>query len=232
MRSSNLARIERILNHNTDTRSLFLRVEGKPRPHLPGQFISISIPLPEETRTRAYSIASNPRDELIEICFNQVPGGLGVKWLFERGVGDTLEFTGPFGAFSIEEPPAAEMVFIAENTAIAPIRPMVHRVATASDRPALLLYGASADDRILYRREIDELATRHPNFRFETLIVKGAADALWTALYEETQRRWVERDADRTRHFFICGVGRGVIRIRDLLRGAGYERRSVHYEQW
>ncbi len=232
MRTSHRARIERILNHTADTRSLFLRVEGRPQPHLAGQFISISIPLADETRTRAYSIASNPGDELLEICFNRVPGGIGVEWLFARAAGDTLEFTGPFGAFSIDQPPASEMVFVAENTAIAPIRPMLHRVTSVSDSPALLLYGATGEDCILYRSELEELANRHPNFRFETLIVKGSADALWTALYEEAQRRWVERDSDRTRHFYLCGVGRGVIRMRDLLRGAGYERRSVHYEQW
>ncbi len=232
MRTSNSARVERILNHLADTRSLFLRADARPRPHLPGQFISISIPLADETRTRAYSIASNPGDELLEICFNRVPGGIGVDWLFERVAGDTLEFTGPFGAFAIDQPPAAEMVFIAENTAIAPIRPMLHRAIGASGRPTLLLYGASGEERILYRGELEELASRHPSFRFETLIVRGSADALWTAVYEEAKRRWVERDADRTRHFYICGVGRGVIRTRDLLRGAGYERRSVHYEQW
>lgn len=230
-RTSNSARIERILDHNADTRSLFLRVEGRRWPHLPGQFISISIPLAHETRTRAYSIASNPDDDLLEVCFNRVPGGLGVEWLFERGVGDSLEFTGPFGAFSIDQPPAAEMVFIAENTAIAPIRPMLHRATSAPAHPALLLYGATSEERVLYRSELEELATRRANFRFETVIV-SSTDALWTALYEEAQRRWVERDTNRTRHFYVCGVGRGVIRIRDLLRGAGYERRSVHYEQW
>jgi ferredoxin-NADP reductase len=42
----------------------------------------------------------------------------------------------------------------------------------------------------------------------------------------------VDADSDRTRHFYVCGVGKGVLRLRDLLRGAGYERRAVHYEQW
>ena len=29
-----------------------------------------------------------------------------------------------------------------------------------------------------------------------------------------------------------ASVGDGVIQLRDLLRGAGYERRAVHYERW
>ncbi len=39
-------------------------------------------------------------------------------------------------------------------------------------------------------------------------------------------------DSDRSRQFYLCGVGKGVITLRNLLRGAGYERRAVHYEQW
>ena len=39
-------------------------------------------------------------------------------------------------------------------------------------------------------------------------------------------------DANRARQFYICGVGKGVTRIRDLLRSSGYERRAIHYEQW
>jgi ferredoxin-NADP reductase len=48
----------------------------------------------------------------------------------------------------------------------------------------------------------------------------------------ETRRRWIEADSARGRHFYVCGVGKGVLGLRDLLRGAGYDRRAVHYEQW
>jgi ferredoxin-NADP reductase len=62
--------------------------------------------------------------------------------------------------------------------------------------------------------------------------VIATADRIYDRLFALAQARWVTDNADRTRHFYICGVGKGVIRLRDLLRGAGYERRSVHYEQW
>jgi ferredoxin-NADP reductase len=52
------------------------------------------------------------------------------------------------------------------------------------------------------------------------------------ALVDTTVRRWIEADTDRSRHFFICGVGALVPRLRDLLRAAGYARRAVQYERW
>jgi len=232
-RPSYAARIERIFDHAPDTRSLFLKmVSGTPPAFIPGMFISISIPLPGETRVRPYTITSSPEDgEPFEICFNRVPGGAGVAYLFERGVGDVLNFTGPFGAFTLDRPPNAETVFIAEGTAIAPIRPMIRRMLARNPiHPIHLLYAADRADHILYRGEVEQWRSAHPELHFETMItVRSEIDP---HLLDEIRRRWVDADGDRSRHFYICGVGKGVLGIRDLLRGAGYERRAVHYEQW
>jgi CDP-4-dehydro-6-deoxyglucose reductase, E3 len=227
------ARVEKIFDHTPDTRSLFLSLtSGKHLRFVPGQFISITIPLGDETRSRPYSIASDPEDRgSFEICFNRVAGGRGVGWLFERRVGDLLDFSGPFGAFTLDQAPAAELGFIAEGTAIAPIRPMLKRALASSPASKIrLIYAASDRDHVLYVAELDALARSTPNFSCE--IVIATADRIYDRLFALAQARWVTDNADRTRHFYICGVGKGVIRLRDLLRGAGYERRSVHYEQW
>ena len=232
-RPSYAARIERVFDHAPDTRSLFLKmVSGTPPTFIPGMFISISIPLPGETRLRPYTITSSPEDgEPFEICFNCVPGGAGVAYLFERGVGEVLNFTGPFGAFTLDRPPNAKTVFIAEGTAIAPIRPMIRRMLARNPiHPIHLLYAADRADHILYRGEVEQWRSAHPELHFETMItVRSEIDP---HLLDEIRRRWVDADGDRSRHFYVCGVGKGVLRIRDLLRGAGYERRAVHYEQW
>jgi ferredoxin-NADP reductase len=232
-RASLNARVERILDHTPDTRSLFLSLtSGKHLRFVPGQFISITIPLGDETRSRPYSIASDPEDRgPFEICFNRVAGGRGVRWLFERRAGDALDFSGPFGAFTLDAAPAAELGFIVEGTAIAPIRPMLKRALASSPAVKIHLIHAAPDrEHLLYAAELDALAQGAPNFSREILI--APPEQIYDRLLELAQARWVTGDATRARHFYICGVGKGVIRLRDLLRGAGYERRSVHYEQW
>jgi ferredoxin-NADP reductase len=227
------ARVEKIFDHSADTRSLFLSLtSGKHLRFVPGQFISITIPLGDETRSRPYSIASDPEDRgPFEICFNRVAGGRGVAWLFDRRVGDTLDFSGPFGSFTIDQAPAAELGFIAEGTAIAPIRPMLKRALASSPAPrSKLIYAAPDRDHILYASQLDDLARTAPNFSYTRVI--APAESLYDRLAELAQARWITGDEDRARHFYICGVGKGVLRLRDLLRGAGYERRAVHYEQW
>ena len=223
-----LSVVDRIVDHNDDTRSIFLRMhESLHFKFVPGQFISILIPLGDEVRRRAYSIASMNAG-LLEICFNQVAGGRGVGWLFERAPGDAVEFMGPFGNFTLDAPPQVETIFIAEGTAIAPIRPMLLIAQSAAHAPMFLLYAAADREHILYSGELKSLVSRDASFRFETLI----GDHLYERLHDEASRRWIAADSNRLRQFYICGVGKGVIRTRDLLRGSGYERRAVHYEQW
>ncbi len=232
-RPESRARIVRITDHAADTRSLFLVPEGGTRLRfVPGQFISISIVLPHETRTRPYSIASSPEDDgPLEICFNRVPDGRGVAWLFERRVGHELSYTGPFGTLTLERAPSREAVFIAEGTAIAPIRPMLRRAVAADSHPKLsLLYAATDTAHLLYRDELARMKGNATGFTFETFI--EPAERLYERLQTEVEQRWVAADSDRNREFYVCGVGKGVLRIRDLLRGSGYERRAVHYEQW
>jgi CDP-4-dehydro-6-deoxyglucose reductase, E3 len=232
-RTTLIARVERIFDHAADTRSLFLSLTGgKHQRFVPGQFISITIPLSDETRSRPYSIASDPEDRgPFEICFNRVEGGRGVAWLFERKVGDLIDFSGPFGAFTIDRAPAVQLCFVAEATAIAPIRPMLKRALASSPSPKVeLIYAAPDSEHILYAAEFDALARTTPGLSYEKVI--APAEKIYDRLFDLVQARWVAGDTDRTRHFYICGVGKGVLRLRDLLRGAGYERRSVHYEQW
>jgi ferredoxin-NADP reductase len=224
-----LSVVNRIVDHNDDTRSIFLQMhEGAQLEFIPGQFISILIPLGDEVRRRAYSIVSRHGD-ILEICFNQVVGGRGVGWLFERAPGDAVEFMGPFGNFILDTPPQVETILIAEGTTIAPILPMLHGAQSSAHAPVFLLYAAPDSAHVLYRSDLEALASRDANFRLETLIAEGD---IYERLHNEVNRRWVSADGNRARQFFICGVGKGVVKIRDLLRGSGYERRAVHYEQW
>jgi ferredoxin-NADP reductase len=227
-----IAMVDRVFDHAPGTRSIFLAPADQGEIHfIPGQFISLSIPLGDEIRSRPYSIASpHGAGAPYEICFNRVPNGRGAAWLFERAAGDAIGFSGPFGAFMLERAPAAETIFIAIATGVAPIRPMIHRAAAGAHLAMTLLYAAPSHENLLYRAEFEQLAARDAGFHFEPLI--APADDLYRRVLEQGERRWVHGDSNRTREFYICGVGKGVIALRDLFRSAGYERRAVHYEQW
>jgi ferredoxin-NADP reductase len=217
MAEERVAVLEAVRDHGGERRSLFLDVPGG-LAFRPGQFLSCLLPVGGERLIRPYSIASSPAtSERIELLLDRVPGGPGSSYLFALPVGARLDFTGPWGTFLLDRAPDAEAVFVALGTGIAAIRPMLHRAAEGATHPLTLLY---ATDQPIYR---DELAAI-PGVAVE-LVAPAAAE-------DEVRHRWLERDADRSRQFFVCGVGDIVPRLRDLLRGGGYARRAVQYERW
>jgi len=231
------ATIERIVNHTTDARSLFLGLPaGSGFSFTPGQFISIAIPQPNENRVRPYTLASSPEDNgPLEIVFNLVPGGAGSEYLFGRKVGDHVNFTGPFGLFTLDRAPEVETIFAAEGTAIAPIRPMLRRaLAQPSSTTLRLFHAARTRSELLYAAEFEAAASQCANFTFEPILEQPPAG--WSGrrgpLLEHIRSLFVEGDDRRDRAFYLCGVGNGVIELRDLLRKAGYARRAVQYERW
>ncbi|HXJ32654.1 MAG TPA: FAD-binding oxidoreductase [Candidatus Eisenbacteria bacterium] len=213
------ARVAKLIDHAPDTRSLVLALG---RDHgfsfRPGQFLSCLLPVGGERIIRPYSIASDAaRPDELEILFNLVPDGPGSRHLFGLRAGDPVDFTGPWGTFTLDEPPDTPLVFIAQNTGIAPIRSMLLHAAGRTRRPLRLVYGT-------HLRVYHEELARLPGVTVEVVDPDR--------LVEETQRRFVDADADRSRHFWVCGVGPIVYTLRDRLRGAGYARRTVQYEKW
>lgn len=219
MAAERTARVERVVAHAPDVRSLELRLPaGEGLAFRPGQFVSCLLPTGGERIIRPYSIASDPEaGEVLELVLNLVPGGPGSHHLFALRPGDTITFTGPWGTFILDRAPDAETVFVADGTAIAPIRPMIRRAARTARHPLRLLYGT------ILPLFLDDLATT-PGLTID--VVSPAT------LETEVVRRWIDADAERGRHFFVCGVGDLVPRLRDRLRAAGYERRAVQYERW
>ncbi len=102
---------------------------------------------------------------------------------------------------------------------------MLHRAVTSGPTRSLrLVHGTRPGERPLYRAQLEALARDQPLLTLEYVASAELRDAV--------ARRWIDGDAERGLRFFICGVGDIVPTLRDLLRAAGYERRSVQYERW
>jgi len=198
---------------------------------VPGQFVSFSARLAGKPITRAYSIASAPaRGNRFELCLNRVSQGLFSNFLFEMKPGGEVEMQSPLGMFVMRQPPR-ESLFIATGTGVAPFRSMLQSHLAESGPAITLLFGVRHQSHLMYGAEFEQLALRFPHFRYWPTLSRPGAD--WGGRTGRVQRHIDEavggrRDID----VYLCGLKAMVDDVRQRLKGAGFDRKQVLYEQY
>ena len=142
----------------------------------PGQWVNFRFP---EGVSRAYTIASPPEHpESVELCVRSGSGRGGAA-LQKLETGAEVAIDGPFGNFLLPQNDRRDVVFLAGDTGIAPVRSIVlHMLATKDARKVIVLY--EPDHRyILYANDFDPLARKgeivHMSGPIETLIDRNRA---------------------------------------------------------
>jgi len=202
---------------------MLTRVELEPDDrfeYLAGQYVGLRY----RGNSRAYSIASSPTRDTVEICVRRVPGGrLSPKLVADLEVGDEVTMRGPRGDLVLNDPSPRDMVFLATGTGVAPLKGMIdYAFETGQDafqgesRDLWLFLGAGWEDDLPYHGDFCEYADEYDNFHYvpclsresyltdwdgETAYVQQSllkhidAAALETGLSRRMER-WFETDPD------------------------------------
>lgn len=154
---------------------VFERVDGQPLAFIPGQFLQIHFHYDDGTATkRSYSIATvgdgHAPVQQIEIAVSYVDGGAATKLLSELQIGGTIEASGPYGRFCLQDADThPRYVLMATGTGVTPYRamlPLFEKLLVKGDREVVLLYGARNETELLYGEEFEAFAQAHPGFSF------------------------------------------------------------------
>jgi NAD(P)H-flavin reductase len=109
-----------------------------------------------------FCIASAPtRKGFIECSFKAV--GKVTSALREVNVGDTVGFRGPYGNwFPVDDWKGKDVVFIAGGIGLAPVRCVIWNVLDRRDEfgDVTIVYGARSVGDLVYKRELEEWASR------------------------------------------------------------------------
>jgi CDP-4-dehydro-6-deoxyglucose reductase, E3 len=143
-----------------------------------GQYLNIVLP---GGQRRAFSFANPPHDNaLIELHVRRIPGGLFTTQVFTTlKPGDTLDFEGPLGRFTLRES-ERPILFVAGATGFAPVKSIVEDAFHRGIQRPMQLYWGAREAKDLYLRELAEQWQReHPNFRFVPVLSNLAPDDPW-----------------------------------------------------
>lgn len=232
--------VESIYDLAPSVRGLVLaRADGEPLAFEPGQWVNLVLPLPGGEIRRAYSIASPPYGTpRFELAVTRVTNGPGSGYLCDLPPGSTLRAIGPQGFFTRlpEEPSPA--LFVATGTGVTPLRSMMRAAIGAGSKvPLWLLFGVRREEDLLYRDELEALASEHPNVAVHFTLSQPADG--WTGRrgYVQTHvPELLEQLAALGQgdpHVYVCGLEKMVKSVRNLTRKElGLPRERVHSERY
>ena len=114
-----------------DMRHLVLRlVEPTEIKFFPGQYVDITVPGTDETRSFSMANTSSRESGQLEFVIKVYPDGLFSHFLDTRlAVGDRLDLTGPFGVFTLREGHDADLIFVGGGAGMAPILSLLRSMA-------------------------------------------------------------------------------------------------------
>ena len=151
---------------------VFRRADGEAFPYFrAGQYLSLKLSLEGSFVTRAYSLCSSPKDALkgrAAITVRSNPGGFAAdKLLAALKPGDEVIASDPQGFFYYEDlRDAKHVVGLAGGSGITPFLSMAYALRDgAEDFELTLLYGSRDEESILFKKELDEVASVCPKFR-------------------------------------------------------------------
>lgn len=174
---------------------VFERADGQSFAFIPGQFLQIHFHYEDGTATkRSYSVATvgdgHSPVQRIEIAVSYVDGGAATKLLGGLERGGTIEASGPYGRFCLQDSDThPRYLLLATGTGVTPYRAMLPQFAqllAQGHREVVLLYGARTEAELLYGEEFEVFARTHPGFTFHGCLSR--------------QPRAVPRPGDRPGH--------------------------------
>jgi ferredoxin-NADP reductase len=139
-----------------------------PFSYLPGQFLTVAVPVDGTPVKRSYSIASSPtRHDYAEITVKHEEGGVVSSFLHARvTVGYLVECSGPAGTFIFTGRECTCILLIAGGVGITPLMSVLRYLLDRSwSGDIFLLYGCRTPQDIIFREELEYLQRRHPNLR-------------------------------------------------------------------
>ncbi|MFB6173209.1 MAG: ferredoxin--NADP reductase [Halobacteriales archaeon] len=178
---------------------MLTRIEFEPDDpfeYLAGQYVGLCYC----GNSRAYSLASSPTRDTVEICVRRVPGGdLSPRLCRDLSVGDTVTMRGPRGDLVLNDPSERDLVFLATGTGVAPFKGMTDYVMETGEdvfegetRDIWVFLGAAWADDLPYREAFREYAREHDHVHFVPCLSRESYLSDWGGETDYVQRAFVK----------------------------------------
>ena len=231
-----VAEVAAITKVTHDLRHLVLRlIEPKEIKFFPGQYIDITIPGTEVTRSFSMANTTCRDDGRLEFVIKVYPDGHFSTVLDNQlAVGDRLDLSGPFGVFTLRESPDADLIFLGGGAGMAPILSLLRSMSERGlSRKATFYYGARTRKDLCFEDELRALEASLPGFRYVPALSDPGEDQDWTGevgMITDVVKSH-ERDLAKA-HAYVCGPPPMVEAAIPLLGQLGVPEKRIYYDKF
>lgn len=230
-----IAEVAEVRPETPRTKSISLRVPGW-EGHRAGQHVDVRLTAPDGYQAqRSYSVASAPENGRVELLVERLEEGEVSPYLTdELRVGDGLELRGPIGGwFAWEARDGGPLLLVAGGSGIAPLMAMIrHRKEAGSDAPVRLLYSSRSHEEIVFREELDRLATGDDELRVTHTLTRSQPPG-WTGYDRRIDAEMLGEVApEEFALAFVCGPTPLVEGVATALVGLGHDPTRVKTERF
>ncbi len=216
---------------------LFESVEPSLFQHEPGQFITLQLEIDGRPVSRCYTISSPPtRPHLLGITVKRQPGGLVSNWLHDTmAAGKRISAEGPFGVFTIARHPSTKYLFLSGGSGITPVMSMTRALYDlGSDADIVFVHSARTPSDIIFRRELETIASTVPTARVVHVCERDSPWEAWGGLRGFLNAEMLQLLAPdlAERVVFCCGPAPYMAAVRRMLDVAGFDMRNYHEESF
>jgi propane monooxygenase reductase subunit len=215
-----------------DMRHLVLRlVDTDDFKFFPGQYVDITVPGTDETRSFSMANTSARESGQLEFIIKIYPDGLFSHLLDTKlHVGDRLNLTGPFGVFTLRDAPDTDLVFVGGGAGMAPILCLLRSMAERGiDRKAVYYYGARRRGDLCFEDELRALEQALPDFRYVPALSEDEWDGETGLITDIVAAK--EGDLSRV-HAYVCGPPPMVEAAVPLLARLGVPEKHVYWDKF
>lgn len=235
--------IKEIHKETDEAVTLVFESPEQPFDYLPGQFLTLILPIESKKVRRSYSLSSSPfLDESPAITIKRVSGGKASNYLNDHmKVGDSFQVMAPAGHFTPGLDPSnrQQYIMLAGGSGITPIMSMIKSVLKVEPQSKVcLIYQNRHKKSIIFHEALRQLVADYPD-RFAVVHVLSQPEDGW-------QGRSGRLDASMTKvlldelhiskpeeaQYFMCGPTGLMDSFLAGLDSCGVNHKQIHKESF
>ncbi|MGB0523208.1 MAG: FAD-binding oxidoreductase [Flammeovirgaceae bacterium] len=210
--------------------------------YLPGQFLTVIIPINGEKLRRSYSMSSAPNlDSHLAVTVKRVEGGIVSNYLNEQvKKGDSMEIMKPMGNFTLEPNKKGQrhVILFGGGSGITPLMSILKSALYFEPKTTVSLVYANHDENcIIFKQELEALKNKFGE-RLNVIHVLSQPKQMWnghTGRMDEAMVMNIHNllpKVDAPAEYYICGPEGMMDIVQEALSNLKIKDSAIHTESF